>query len=57
MKRQFISVLFLTVAALGALTPVAQATTFRFETLQIRSGETIVIEEDVVENFRRQQRG
>lgn len=55
MTRQLLSALALTVATLGAVAP-AQATTFRFTTLQERSGETIVIEENAIENFRRQQR-
>jgi len=60
MKRQLISTFLttatLTTAVLGATASVAQATTFRFTTLQERSGETIVIEENAIENFRRQQR-
>ncbi|MFK8183653.1 MAG: hypothetical protein AB8B99_09775 [Phormidesmis sp.] len=56
MTRQLLSALALTVATLSAVAPTAQATTFRFSTLQERSGETIVIEENAIENFRRQQR-
>ncbi|MEM6598513.1 MAG: hypothetical protein AAF810_24945 [Cyanobacteria bacterium P01_D01_bin.36] len=56
MKRQFLSALMMTVAVLGIAVPAANATTFRLSTIQERSGETVLIEENAIENFRRQQR-
>ena len=56
MKRQFLSALMMTVAVLSVAVPAAKATTFRLSTLQERPGETVLIEENAIENFRRQQR-
>ena len=56
MKRQFLSALMMTVAVLGIAVPAANATTFRLSTIQERSGETVLIEENAIENYRRQQR-
>ncbi|MEL6779704.1 MAG: hypothetical protein AAFO06_20890, partial [Cyanobacteria bacterium J06597_16] len=55
-KRQLLSAFVLTVTTLGIIAPTANATEFRIRTLQERQGETIVIEEDTIENFRARAR-